>query len=170
MRRLVISRTAARTRMELPMYRMVAPMPPVERGQKASPLGVRSHALGRKLSAKQTGRRPSVSVRGPLTLASRLYRGRGARRSVWGGPLPSRLRRATFPIGGRLRNALRPASIRVVFKVDDITLSGRYQSQTEPSLATRMVVSLPPVERRTNHHYLFVPSAQRTVPACSGAW
>ena len=36
------------------MYRMVAPLPLVERGQKASPLGVRSHALGRKLSAKQT--------------------------------------------------------------------------------------------------------------------
>ena len=46
-------------------------------------------------------------------------------------------RQSTFPIGGRLRNALRPASIRVVFKVDDITLWGRYQSQTEPSLATR---------------------------------
>ena len=29
-------------------------MPLVEWGQKASPLGVRSHALGRKLSAKQT--------------------------------------------------------------------------------------------------------------------
>ena len=42
-------------------------------------------------------------------------------------------RQSTFPIGGRLRNALRPASIRVVFKVDDITLWGRYQSQTEPS-------------------------------------
>ena len=90
MRRLVISRTAARmTRMEPPTYRMVVPLPPVEWGQKASPLGVRSHALGRKLSAKQTGRRPSVSVRGPLTLASRLYRGRGAGRSVWGGPHPS---------------------------------------------------------------------------------
>ena len=37
MRRLVISRTAARTRMEPPMYRMVAPLPPVEWGQKASP-------------------------------------------------------------------------------------------------------------------------------------
>ena len=36
------------------MYRMVVPLPPVEWGQKASPLGVRSHALGRKLSAKQT--------------------------------------------------------------------------------------------------------------------
>ena len=36
----------------------------------------------------------------------------------------------------------------------------------------RMVVPMPPVERRTNHHYLFVPSAQRTVPACflSSAW
>ena len=78
------------------MYRMVVPMPPVEWGQKASPLGVRSHTLGQKLSAKQTDEVP-------LTLASRLYRGRGARRSVWGGPLPSRLRRATFPIGGRLR-------------------------------------------------------------------
>ena len=55
MRRLVISRTAARiTRMDPRMYRMVLPLPPVERGQKASPLGVRSHALGRKLSAKQT--------------------------------------------------------------------------------------------------------------------
>ena len=30
----------------------------------------------------------------------------------------------------------------------------------------RMVVPMPPVERRTNHHYFFVPSAQRTVPAC----
>ena len=40
---------AARTRMEPPMYRMVVPMPPVEWGQKASPLGVRSHALGRKV-------------------------------------------------------------------------------------------------------------------------
>ena len=69
-------------------------------------------------------------------MASRLYRGRGAGRGVWGGPLPSRLRRATFPIGGRLRNALRPASIRVVFKVDDVTLWRRYQSQTEPSPAT----------------------------------
>ena len=52
MRRLVISRiAAARTRMEPPMYRMVAPLLLVEWGQKASPLGVRSHALGRKLSA-----------------------------------------------------------------------------------------------------------------------
>ena len=40
------------------MYRMVVPMPPVEWGQKASPLGVRSHALGRKLSAKQTDEVP----------------------------------------------------------------------------------------------------------------
>ena len=46
--------TAARTRMEPPMYRIAVPLPPVEWGQKASPLGVRSHALGRKLSAKQT--------------------------------------------------------------------------------------------------------------------
>ena len=30
----------------------------------------------------------------------------------------------------------------------------------------RMVVPLPLVERRTNHHYFFVPSTQRTVPAC----
>ena len=29
-----------------------------------------------------------------------------------------------------------------------------------------MVAPLPPVGRRTNHHYFFVPSAQRTVPAC----
>ena len=36
------------------MYKMVVPMPLMEWGQKASPLGVRSHALGRKLSAKQT--------------------------------------------------------------------------------------------------------------------
>ena len=40
------------------MYRKVVPMPPVEWGQKASPLGVRSHALGRKLSAKQTDEVP----------------------------------------------------------------------------------------------------------------
>ena len=33
-------------------------LPPVEWGQKASPLGVRSHALGRKLSAKQTDEVP----------------------------------------------------------------------------------------------------------------
>ena len=68
--------------MEPPTYRMVVSLPPVEWGQKASPLGVRSHALGRKLSAKQTDEVP-------LTLASRLYRGRGAGRSVWGGPHPS---------------------------------------------------------------------------------
>ena len=43
---------AARTRMEPPMYSMVLPMPPVEWGQKASPLGVRSHALGRKLAGR----------------------------------------------------------------------------------------------------------------------
>lgn len=29
-----------------------------------------------------------------------------------------------------------------------------------------MVAPLPPVGRRTNHHYFFVPSAQRTVPGC----
>ena len=75
MQRLVISRTAARTRMEPPMYKMVVLLPLVKWGQKASPLGVRSHALGRKLSAKQTDEVP-------LTLASRLYRGRGAGRSV----------------------------------------------------------------------------------------
>ena len=40
------------------MYRIAVPLPPVEWGQKASPLGVRSHALGRKLSAKQTDEVP----------------------------------------------------------------------------------------------------------------
>ena len=44
--------------MEPPTYSRVVPMPPVEWGQKASPLGVRSHALGRKLSAKQTDEVP----------------------------------------------------------------------------------------------------------------
>ena len=57
-----------------------------------------------------------------------------ARGAAWGEDLIrlAASRQSTFPIGGRLRNALRPASIRVVFKVDGITLWGRYQSQTEP--------------------------------------
>ena len=113
------------------MYKMVVPMPLMEWGQKASPLGVRSHALGRKLSAKQTEEVPLRWLRAFIVAEARgvafgedLFRLAASRQS-------------TFPIGGRLRNALRPASIRVVFKVDDITLWGRYQSQTEPSLATR---------------------------------
>ena len=112
------------------MYRMVVPLPLVERGQKASPLGVRSHALGRKLSAKQTDEVPLRWLRAFIVAEAR---------GVAFGEDLIRLaapRQSTFPIGGRLRNALRPASIRVVFKVDDITLWGRYQSQTEPSLAT----------------------------------
>ena len=58
MRRLVISRTAARmTRMEPPMYRMVVPMPPVEWGQKASPLG-QCHQLKEKIPAVAPKRLP----------------------------------------------------------------------------------------------------------------
>ena len=121
---------AARTRMEPPMYRIAVPLPPVEWGQKASPLGVRSHALGRKLSAKQTEEVPLRWLRAFIVAE--------ARGVAFGEDLIrlAALRQSTFPIGGRLRNALRPASIRVVFKVDGITLWGRYQSQTEPSLAT----------------------------------
>ena len=113
------------------MYRIAVPLPPVEWGQKASPLGVRSHALGRKLSAKQTEEVPLRWLRAFIVAE--------ARGAAFGEDLIrlAASRQSTFPIGGRLRNALRPASIRVVFKVDDITLWGRYQSQTEPSLATR---------------------------------
>ena len=35
-------------------------------------------------------------------------------------------------VAEQVEHALHPASIRVVFKVDDITLWGRCQSQTEP--------------------------------------
>ena len=91
---------------------------------------MRSHALGRKLSAKQT---EEVPLRWP-----RAFIVAEARGVAFGEDLfrLAASRQSTFPIGGRLRNALRPASIRVVFKVDDITLWGRYQSQTEPSPAT----------------------------------
>ena len=98
MRRLVISRTAARiTRIEPPTYRMVVPMPPVEWGQKASPLGVRSHALGRKLSAKQTDEVPLRWLRAFIVAE--------ARGVAFGEDLfrLAALRQSTFPIGGRLR-------------------------------------------------------------------
>ena len=98
MRRLVISRTAARmTRMEPPTYRMVVPLPPVEWGQKASPLGVRSHALGRKLSAKQTDEVPLRWLRAFIVAE--------ARGVAFGEDLIrlAALRQSTFPIGGRLR-------------------------------------------------------------------
>ena len=55
-----------------------------------------------KLTTLPFGEGTRVRQNRPRRLA-RLYRGRGAGRSVWGGPHPSRLRRATFPIGGRLR-------------------------------------------------------------------
>ena len=128
--------TAARTRMEPPMYRMVLPLPLVEWGQKASPLGVRSHALGRKLSAKQTDEVPLRWLRAFIVAE--------ARGAAFGEDLIrlAALRQSTFPIGGRLRNALRPASIRVVFKVDGITLLGRYQSQTESSPVTYLLNSI----------------------------
>ena len=112
------------------MYRMVLPLPLVEWGQKASPLGVRSHALGRKLSAKQTDEVPLRWLRAFIVAE--------ARGAAFGEDLIrlAALRQSTFPIGGRLRNALPPASIRVVFEVDGVTLWRRYQSQTEPSPAT----------------------------------
>ena len=88
---------AAGTGMEPPMYRMVAPLPPVEWGQKASPLGVRSHALGRKLSAKQTDEVPLRWLRAFIVAE--------ARGVAFGEDLVrlAASRQSTFPIGGRLR-------------------------------------------------------------------
>ena len=78
------------------MYRMVVPLPLVERGQKASPLGVRSHALGRKLSAKQTEEVPLRWLRAFIVAE--------ARGAAFGEDLIrlAASRQSTFPIGGRL--------------------------------------------------------------------
>ena len=71
------------------MYRMVVPMPLMERGQKASPLG--------KLSAKQTEEVPLRWLRAFIVAE--------ARGVVFGEDLIrlAALRQSTFPIGGRLR-------------------------------------------------------------------
>ena len=83
--------------MEPQMYRIAVPLPLVEWGQKASPLGVRNHALGRKLSAKLTDEVPLRWLRAFIVAE--------ARGAAFGEDLfrLAASRQSTFPIGGRLR-------------------------------------------------------------------